>query len=315
VNILLMPAKKALPFDEVKNFSGMWQHYLHRELSAMGHKVTFDRGVDPHAMPEAQVLYCKEMALSRLGRVEHIIGMSRYFTRIDPSCVGILRAAVPGSVTQIHDGPLPAANTDTVFTLRDDGPKFMTTSTYIGWAADEEKLMPKQGPMHWQLRILIDHPLYHDGMDHTDEISRSALDWARARERNVLIRRFCNGGVETVTEENWKSPEFTRVQVPFDQIADEYRQAHLFMVTHRESLGLSVIESAMCGALPVVPLGYITPDRMTTVRGLVYKPGTAPPWDEAIEEINIPASRAKAQKNSWRAAVQRIVDYLEGFKK
>jgi len=314
MRILLIPQKRPIEFEEVKNFSGMWQYYLYRELSALGCDITMDRGAAPAWSAGEQIRYCEELARDRLHRVDHIIGLSRYFSRIDPSCVDILRRAIPGAVTQIHDGPVATANTDTVFSIRDDGEKWMQKCTYIGWAADPEKITPRQDPT--TIRILIDHKLYHAGEDFTDFISASATEFAdRLPKTNILIRRFCNGGAETVTKANWRAAPFTREHIPFTQIVEEYQRAHLFMVTHRESLGLSVLESAIAGALPVAPVGFVVPDRLATVRHMIYRNGADVPWEEALREINMVASREKAMQNSWRAVAERILQYLSEFKR
>lgn len=318
---MLIPAKRPIQFNEIRNFSGQWQHYVWKTLTALGHEVTFDQGCDVRKSPEEivhhfSVLCGKIKAMEKPP--EHIIGMSRHFSRIPAECARMLRDVVSGSVTQIHDGPLADQPVDTTFSIRNDPNKFMRQCTYVGWAADPVVLFPMQDPK--TLRVLIDHRLYRAGEDATDHVTQQAIDFKRSGKwrdhgyEDMIIRRFEDGGVVTI-ENDVASKPFTREHVPFIEIVDEYRKAHIFIVTHHESLGLSVLESAMCGALVLSPQSFITADRLATVRAIEISRAGDIWWGDVLDAIDVKASRLQAQENNWAAVVGRIVRYLEEFKK
>lgn len=312
MRIMIIPAKRAVGFDEIKNFSGMWHHYINRELNAMGHETVFERGALPADPPREAMDYFDRM-VRRGVAVDHVLGMSRYFTRIPEYCARKLQSAIPGAVTMIHDGPLPGAAVDQVFSIRDA--ENVRQTTHIGWAADADILQPAQGR---GLRILIDHPHYHaGGEDMTNEITRQALvfkaDYQRKTGLPVTLRRFCDGGVAEINDDK-PVPSFGRLHIPFTQIAEEYGKAHLFVVTHPESLGQSVIEAAVAGAYIIAPDGFVRYDRMATVRSMTYR-GRDVPWEKAVEMIDPAASRTVAMANNWRAVTERIVEYFKAFKK
>lgn len=317
MKILVLPAKRHFSIDEIKNFSGLWQHYLIREFQKAGHEVICEQGADVRWPKQDIVAHFEKVARRIRGAgIDHALGLSRHFTRIPEVCASIIRREISGCVSQVHDCPVANPSTDVTFSIAAVG-RFAEGHHHIGWAADDELLTPKQADK--ELRILIDHPLYHAGMDTTDAISRQALSYAASRAwrgfgfESIKIRRLCDGGVMTVAKDS-PAPKFSREHIPFKKLLEEYNKAHLFLPTHRESLGLTVLETAMAGALPVCAAGYIRPDLLDTIRAFTYE-GVTVPWDDAIRAIDIKASRAAAIKNNWTAVAGRILKYFEGFKR
>lgn len=310
MKIMMVPAKRALAYDEVKNFSGQWQYYIRRELEAMGHQIVFERGALPNDPPQVALDYFRKTLIPRAKTVDHVLGMSRYFTRVPARCVQELMGSINGAVTQIHDGPLPGVPCDQVFSIRHhEGTR---ATTHIGWGVDPDVIPSRQGK---GLRILIDHPHYHEGMvDTTNSITHQALAFRDANPAlDVSIGRFCDGGVEEITDYAM-ARSFNRVHVPFAAIAEQYSRAHIFLPTHMESLGLSVLEAAVAGALVVSRKGFIRDDLLKTVRNLVYYDDHVP-FEMAVPLIDIAAARRVASMNTWRVVTEKIVHYFEGFKR
>ena len=317
MKILVLPAKRHFSIDEIKNFSGLWQHYLIREFQKAGHEVICEQGADVRWPKQDIVAHWEKVARRMHGAgIDHALGFSRHFSRIPAVCADIMRKAVSGCVAQVHDCPLASHSTDVTFSIAHPG-KFQEGHHHIGWAADDVLLTPKQS--REELRILIDHPLYHEGMDTTASITDQALAyvesgaWRGVGFKMATVRRLCDGGVMTV-ERGGKPPAFNREHIPFKELLPEYNVSHLFLPTHRESLGLTVLETAMAGALPVCAEGYIRPDLLSSIRALTYK-GPTVPWDEAVRAFDAKASRAAAIKNNWTAVAGRILKYFEGFKR
>lgn len=298
--------------EDLFNFSGVWSFYLRREFEARGVEVVF--------MPA-----CKDvLAYSCFsdGFADHVIALgTRFFTKAQNGCASVLRARIPGAVTQLHDAAVrPLADVDTTFCVRGDIPrKWIVCNFAIGWAADPQVCRSTQDPD--TLGILIDHPDYVMRKARTDYSRRIVNDVAafvaagrwRQRFKAVRVRRIEDGVIEDVDLDKPTVPSFTRKHVTFEEVAHDYSRAHIFLPTHREGVGLSVLETALCGALPVVPFDCISPSLLATVRHLDYRGPI--PWQVALGQIDIAASRAKALPNSWGAVAERILNWLENFKR
>ena len=287
----------------IRDFGGVWSYYLSRELRALGVELVYDKG------PATAARY----ATLDLNGVRHAIGLGHWADRATADAAWVLAERLPGGVCQIRDRSRVGDPVMLTFTICDDR-RDPHGSRHIGWAADETLISPRQ--QSEKLCILIDHPNYGPGA--RVDLSREILDdvaafvagrtW-RGRWSAIRVRRLVDGGVEYVDLKKPHVPPFTRQHVPFETICEEYCATHVFLVTHPESLGLTVLETAYAGALPVVPEGFIAPQLLSTVRHVTYSGSI--PWDQVLAEIDVAASRKKALRNSWPRVAARVLSYLE----
>jgi hypothetical protein len=229
-----------------------------------------------------------------------------------------LRQKIKGKITQIHDGGLFGTPADLTFTHRRDGyfddlVAYQKQNCYVGWAADAEQLVPMQDAE--TLRILVDHPMYKPGFpDSTLSILVDIQKFVRSdiwhgKFKRVSVRAIVDGGVMPVNIDNISVHPYARVHVPFERIKEEYCRAHLFFPTHKESVGLTALETAMAGALVVTATDMIPADRLATIRHFKYRREI--PWADVLEKIDPTKSREKASQNSWNVLVSRLVDRLQ----
>jgi hypothetical protein len=304
--------------SKVKNFTGVQAYYLMRELRASGVELVFANGKHPRPLE-----YLAEVDTQG---ADHVLALGlRWFTHQPEGCAAILKQRVPGAVTQLHDGVVHSylaghmEGVDCTFMFRDDSTRlknwerYAEKNHYIGWAADGGLLFPAQNER--QLCILIDHLYYKQGQpDLTDAVTADVMAFAnsdewRGRWHSVRVRRLVNGGAEDVIDTAPIKP-FERRHIPFPEIAREYRKAHLYMVTHKESVGLTCLELAYCGALPVVPEGLIYKDRLETFRHVEYS-GFPAPWSEVLSSIDTDASALRAREQTWPAVADRLLGWFE----
>lgn len=297
--------------EDLFNFSGVWSFYLRREFEARGVQVRF--------MPAHKDV----LGYTGVGNgVDHAIALgTRHFSKTALGCATALHASVNGAVCQLHDSAVrPLTGVDVTFCVRGDIPlKWAPVNHHVGWAADPEVCRSTQDPD--TLGILIDHPDYVMRKARTDYSRRIVNEVAafvasgtwRQRFRSVRVRRIADGFIEDVDLDKPSVPRFTRKHVTFEEVAHDYSRAHLFFPTHREGVGLSVLETALCGALPVVPVDCISPSLLATVRHLDYRGRI--PWQVALGHIDVAASRETAMPNSWSAVADRILSWLEAFKR
>ena len=307
---------------KVKNFTGVQAFYLARELRARGVELQFIKNKHPHPT--------EYFADVDGAGCDHVLALGlRYFTHQPEGCATILATKVPGAVTQLHDGLVHESlarlmmGVDCTFTFRDDSgrtrdwERYATSNHYIGWAADPDLLYPEQKPN--VLRILIDHPYYKSGTpDITKAVTEDVLSfaytggWIKRGYNHITVRRLVNGGAEDVTIKNAETKLFDRKHVPFPDIANEYRKATVYMVTHKESVGLTCLELAMCCALTVASDGLIYQDRLDTIRHVRYE-GIRAPWGKVLDEIDIKASAAVAREQTWAKVADRMLTWFGNY--
>jgi hypothetical protein len=306
---------------KVKNFTGQWAFYLMREMRKRGVAVHIVDGKNPDPL--------KHLASVR-GGCDHALALGlRWFTHQPIGCAAVLKQKVRGAVTQLHDGLVHEhlspfmVGVDCTFTFRDDATRvrdwgrYEKTNCYIGWAADPEYLFPEQSAD--ELRILIDHPYYKSGApDVTEAVTRDAVQFAnsgtwRGRYKSVRVRRLINGGAEDVKITDPMVRTFDREHVPFPVIAREYRQCHVFLPTHKESVGLTALELGYCGALVACSNGLLYPDRLNCVRHVQFD-GAHAPWHTILDHINIKDSAEQARLQTWEAVTSRMLEWFENYK-
>ena len=95
------------------------------------------------------------------------------------------------------------------------------------------------------------------------------------------------------------------------EICEEYSQTHVFCVTHRGSLGLTALETAMCGSMVVSPKGCIPRDRFETIRHVEFSESID--WDIIVKMIDFEKSRSKALGNTWETMAKNIISHLSNF--
>jgi len=306
----------------VRCYTDVWSHYLCRELEARGVELVYSPMMDGAGLSSQEAVEYHR-ALPLMG-ADHILALGlRYFSRFPNEVARVLRSRISGALTQFHDHYIASPNgVDALFhvvkSAAATGAKLgVGNGVHIGWAADEMICCPHQSLM--ELTLLIDHP-YYGNVD--QDWSRNILldaqrfvlsgDW-QSRWENVRVRRIIDGGVEDVSIVERDVPAFHRRHVSFARIVQDYSTAHVFLPTHREAVGLSVLELALCGALIVVPQGFIPRDRLATVRSLTYT--ATIPWDEVLKRIDIKASRAMAMGNSWDAVGWKVWEFFRDFKR
>lgn len=308
---LLLIGTQVSDVSRAHNASGVWSHYLEREFVRRGHSVVFDKQV---LEPRAAFAHYGKLDLSG---IDHVLALGvRYFTRVPAGCGMTLMAKCKGAVTQLHDHFVFHAPCHVTFSVCDDNRPHrpQRSNVVVGWAADPDLLVPAQSKD--ELRILIDHPLYREGKDWSNYIREQLLAFVksgmwRAVCPSVRIRRIVDGAV---IDDDLKSPvtPYNRRAVPFPDICREYAQAHVFMPTHNESVGMSVLESAMAGSLVVTPNWAINRGLLSTVRHVGYDGKID--WSRVLEAIDPPASRGVALVNDWGAVATRILSYLEQWR-
>lgn len=319
--LILYPATVPQRIEDLYCFSDVLGYYLINELSR--HVRVTVREV-PRLDADALLAWYEVLDVQGYDAVL-ALGL-RYFSTVDPRIGRSLQARMwpHGFVCQVHDGSrLDNDPVDITFTMKDDSGRYHfgaeanrhvrhhSYNHYVGWAADPDLNRPQQNPSH--LRILVDHTNYGPNpTDRTLEVLEDLRAFVRSRVwkprwKSVQVRRFDSGRIVDVDLDG----DITEIQrydrsatIPFVDITQEHGRAHIFCVTHPESVGLVVLETALAGALPLVPRGFVPEDRLATVRHVVYD--QHPNWKRVMDAINPEESRRVALANTWTQVALRI---------
>jgi hypothetical protein len=316
--LILCPGKIAKSLDQIGCFTDVLNYYLPKSLSKIADTTII-------SIPDVDNNQLKEIfSTVEVDKYDAILTLGlRFYSKISPETTALLRDRFAGLLCQIHDGSrFDHDPVDITFTFKDDTSRLsknagwlarhVKQNEYMGWATDPEVNTPQQDPRN--LRILVDHTNYGDNaVDITakvlTEIQRFVeSDVWQYKFDSVSVRRFDSGQIVDVDFDNLDIKKYDRTSIPFSQITKEHCAAHIFCVTHPESVGLVVLETAMAGALPVVPKGFIPQDRLETIRYVEWNRHVN--WKRVLSKINIDKSRSVALTNSWEAAAERIVQAL-----
>jgi uncharacterized ubiquitin-like protein YukD len=249
----------------------------------------------------------------------------RFYSKISLETTEILQKRFTGILCQTHDGTrLDHDPVDITFTFKDDTARMSTNARWynrhvnknvcMGWAADPELNTPQQSVT--DLRILVDHTNYGDNeIDLTAEVLNQIKQFVESnlwtsRYQSVSVRRFDSGKIVDVNLNDLNYNRYDRTKtIPLTEVSKEHSATHIFCVTHPESVGLVVLETALAGAYIVSPRGFISPDRLETVRHIEWEETID--WNSVLDSINIVASRKKALENTWSKVATNIVNCLE----
>jgi len=296
-----------MTLNDINGTAALYSYFLRKEFQKMGIETEYC-AARPGGAPVAL------LDKIEVPRGDHIISTAQKGFTVRCSRSKILlsnvRKSIKGKITSICDYATPNPIEDVIFyAIQCQNP--YRKNSYIGWACDHEVLHPEQDPT--KTRILIDHAYYgRDKRDLTEKISLECLKFQGTfKGKEVIIRRFSGPeGVETVTPSNVYCGAYNRsTSMPYPKACEEYKKANFFFVTHPESLGLSVLESAACGAYVLSPEGYIRSRQLKQVRHVSFKRLDIP-WDLAIRKM-APISSVNVTKDyNWTIMANKILNEL-----
>jgi hypothetical protein len=316
--LILCPGKIARSLDQIGCFTDVLNYYLPKSLTKLADTTVV-------SIPDVDNDQLKKtFSTIAVDGYDAVLTLGlRFYSKISQETTALLRNRFTGLFCQIHDGSrLDHDPVDITFTFKDDTARLSKNpgwsfrhkqhNEYMGWATDPEVNTPRQDSRN--LRILVDHTNYGDNaVDATVQILEQIRQFAQSdlwkyKFDSVSVRRFDSGQVVDVDFNNLNIKKYDRTPMPFSEITKEHCAAHIFCVTHPESVGLVVLETAMAGALPVIPRGFIPQDRLKTIRYVEWNRHVN--WKRVLSKLNIDKSRSVALANSWEVVAERIVQAL-----
>ena len=185
----------------------------------------------------------------------------------------------------------------------------------VFWGADFELLKPMK-PVD-KIVILVDHPYYGKKSstvwkgDRSQMLIDSLIEY-RKKDPRIVIKQLCTGGAVTIGDHYTISPTYKRTSVDFRRIYQYYNEAHIFIPTHKESFGFTIVECAAAGALIAYPSpGYIRQELTDLLHSVPLGDCNKIQWDKIISQINIDKSIENAQVFSYTNLAKEVNDIIK----
>ena len=196
-----------------------------------------------------------------------------------------------------------------LFTMGQSKPK--TKRLY--WGADFDLLKPLKSNT---INVLVDHKYYGKPTsnmyknDKTEIFIKSLLKY-KNDGHDIIIKHIGAGQVHEVTND-YKIQEYKQsLAMDFREIYKYYNEAHIYIVTHAESFGLTTIECASAGALIVEPISYIKTDIINRLHHVSITDMDHINWDDIIKQININKSINMAKVFSYQNAIKQLYYHMK----
>lgn len=326
---LLLIANEVSSIDKITNYTDMWSYYLSKAFRRCNIELHY------HSPSIQNDVEFTNSVLNKAESVkaDHIIALGvRFFSRIKKE-VGIkICSSFKGLVCQVHDGSLlDGAPADINFTVRDDDWRYednvnnrMTRhklyNYHVGWAADREIFYPEQNEND-TLKIFVDHSTFTDtSPDYTlnvlmslkrlrDIISSTGL----GKFKNLDLTTLTDNGIEGIDLDNIHVKPYNRTAVPLPKFSAELRKSHVFIVTHNESVGLSVLEAAHCGAFVIAPKDTINPCRLSKVKHMIFNGNID--WTNLPSQVSPDENSLFVLSQNWDNVAHNIIKGLLEMKK
>ena len=187
----------------------------------------------------------------------------------------------------------------------------------VHWMADSEILIPQKDPK--KIVILVDHKYYGKNdsriskLDKTEFILKSLLDYKNKNkfynDKEIVIKHIIANNVITINNENdFKNTFFKQgYAVSYGSIIKNYNECDIFVNTHFESMGLTVLECAMGGALILTFKDFLKDEFRKQVHNIVLDENNIN-WEFIFSNINYELARNKVIKYSYENNINYIYD-------
>ena len=299
-------ATDQMEFADIKGTSYLYSYYLRKEFERRGIETDFALAA---GSKESDICYQGNYCIPE---GDHILSVEQrgWLNRKDcPTLFEKVRKSIKGKVCTICDNSNTIGPEDLLFYAVPAPSK--PKAVYVGWAADHTLCYPDK--TLGEIRILIDHSYYGKSkQDFSVQMIDEVFRFARAYEGRVVVRRFVTGGVETMDIR--KPPRYEiyrRMGLPYLGACEEYRKADIFVVTHRGTMELSVLESAMSGAFVIAPNLFISRGLIDPLHHIKLPHSKLSiPWSRVLGMLDVKKSVMQAKANTWERLVDRMLEAL-----
>jgi hypothetical protein len=304
---------KKLTLNDIQGYGMVYAYFINKYMSKRDNvEIIFCHQT---GRCDKNIVYNEDNLGKYIPEADHCIAFEqRTFFNRSPSYYNTVKSKIKGKITTICDNNYCIGPEDycTFYSVGWIDNRIIPKSLYVGWAAEPSELYINKNSD--ELRILIDHSYYGDvknNSDYSKEIIHDVCNYVNNYNKNkIIVRRFISGGIETLDTKNPWFETYNRAGLNFKDACDEYNKTHIFIVTHNESLGLSVIEAAMAGALILIPNDSIKPWLVNDLNCIKFDAKKGIPWNDVMKKLNPEESRRLALKYNYKDVENKMFNYL-----
>lgn len=272
--------------DTITGLAQVYCHYLGEGLRKRGCRISYLNMPGVRSTEAEKQHYLDVQKLP--ARIDHVLGCEQdLVTHHVRNCGSWLfyqaiRPKVGGLITSVYDRPRIDSLSDVLFTAIDN--RGIPGTVYLGPAVDPDVFVSRQDPL--QLTICLDHRMtardIGDGLAEQCAAIHGFADVIRLPERTVQRR-----------------------------LADSLARSHVFIPTHPESFGLSVIEAGIAGCLVVAKREFVHADVLRHVEHIVYD--NEIPWPVVMDRVDPARCRATALRTAdrWDECAQIVFETFQ----
>lgn len=261
------------------------------------------------------VCFKKDKPIPEIPKVDFIISVMRIKYIIDnfgKSIFNILKERSNNRICSYGDIIYNELIDQTIFSVLSGEDQVEGKYYKIWWCGDNEFLYPEHDLEKFY--ILLDHIHYSsDKYDFIYDIYRQALK-NLSQKYNLEVKIIADPNVVDFDLNKKKKYPYSRSRNRWLDIIPFYRKAHIFCVTHMELGGLSVMETAWCGASIIIPDKYISDKLSSEVNAYHCDSHNVNDIERKIElsikEYNISKNLKIARAKSWSDVVDKIVNVM-----
>jgi len=301
--IIFLSDGKASSLKDIKNFSSNTSFFICEELERRGIEVTREDIAKWPTLNSKQVIN----RIKALPKADAILSCkplssSRKFGKLyanDKFMKPLLNKVRSKKIYTVNGSTRKSKKYEHAFAMLET-----YGDTKISWAADPKRCMPNQ-PTD-RISILLDHISNKENYKIYERYFK-ALEKVASKGITLELKILEDPTVHDVN--NYRKPK--RISGPWDEVyLPYYRRAHLFCPTHKETLGLSVIESSMCGAqLFLANKSYINPELLKGLQHFAAHrfDSLESAFIHAIENIDVAKIRQGVIHLNWQNIVEVIL--------
>ena len=190
------------------------------------------------------------------------------------------------------------------------------------WGVDKSLHYPEK-IRDGKIRVFVDHAYYerskkNSRRDKTDYIMRSLIEHnkfdVRHLSRKGIISMDKYNSVKEQVKKEGKTSKI--IHAPYSTLCEELRKADIFVVTHAESFGFTIIEAAASGCLVLAPKRRIQPFVKNNIHCVEFNinpdksVGESIDWDNLVKYINVERSVNMASRFSYQILINDIKNHM-----
>ena len=283
----------------INSLSTIYAYHFHKWLSKYDCEIFFES------------IY---LSINKIKTIENydfcLVLANRGVKKMKPLIYQELRKITKYHIITICEGNKYVGKEDLLlFIMGEPKPKTMR----LHWGADFDLLKPNKPNI---ITILVDHQYYGKKSsrmfknDKTEIFIKSLLKY-KNDGHNIIIKHIGNGEIIDVNNDYIIERYKQSYAMDFRKIYENYNEAHIFIVTHMESFGLTTIECASAGALIVQPSGYIKEEIIKKLHNVTITDMENINWDNIINKIDIAKSIKGAKMFSYENASNKLYHYMK----